>query len=293
MLTINTNPVLLAAINLFLCNTCYAQALNDSSVLGCSPPISTIVNGHLPFNSTGTFRLDPGSAFDDPWYLSITITDRRGPNYVHGDSLTWQERETFLSVPDSLTENQHGSQTQYCMYTLPSLDVRNQEEHGSCIGALSNACIEHVQYNTPTMLDNLCPRPYELTQICGSYGEHVIGSPRNFSSTECTLTRLPNVDLPERYRTYAYMSTAIRKGGDDREGYDAYDRHVKEAVPTVFTIKAPDGTIETKVVCLAPDNVVEGSRIPPESAASHLRSGPELKRASVSVALVSILSFIL
>lgn len=87
MLTTNTKIVLIAAINLFISNKCYAQVLNNSSVLGYSPPVSTIVNSDLPFNSTGTFRLDPSSAFGDPWYLSIIVTERRDLNYVHGDNL--------------------------------------------------------------------------------------------------------------------------------------------------------------------------------------------------------------
>lgn len=88
--TTDTKIVLLAATNLPISNKCYAQALNDSSVLGCSSPVSTVFNSDLPFNSASTFRLDPSSAFDDPWHLSITVTERRGLNYVHGDGLAWQ-----------------------------------------------------------------------------------------------------------------------------------------------------------------------------------------------------------
>lgn len=92
MLATIAKVVLLSATSTLLSIPCHAQILNDSSVQNCLSPISTIVNGRQPFNSTGTVRLAPGPAQKDPWYLSLTITDRRDPQYVYGESATWQER---------------------------------------------------------------------------------------------------------------------------------------------------------------------------------------------------------
>ena len=97
------------------------------------------------------------------------------------------------------------------------------------------------------------------------------------------------MDLPNNYRTYGYLPVSVSQGGDDREKYDVYDKHVQEVVPMVFTIRAPDGAVEHRVVCLAPDSVVDGSRVP-ESAAAHSTSGAPLGAALAVMALVSILS---
>jgi hypothetical protein len=79
------------------------------------------------------------------------------------------------------------------------------------------------------------------------------------------------------------------QGGDDRENFDLYDQHVREAVPMVLTVRAPDGAVETKVICLVPNNVVEGSRGAEESAASRSSSGAVLGITAAVVALMSIL----
>jgi hypothetical protein len=115
------------------------------------------------------------------------------------------------------------------------------------------------------------------------------GAPKNFSSTECSLPEFPHVDLPDNYRTYYAHYVPVSEGGGGYENFGLYDKHVSEAVPMVFTIKSPEGTIAHKLVCLAPDNVVEGSRVP-ESAAVQLRSGMSLVVALAVMAMVSVLS---
>ena len=57
----------------------------------------------------------------------------------------------------------------------------------------------------------------------------------------------------------------------------------------VFTIKSPGGTIAHKAVCVAPNNVVDGSRVP-DSAAAQLSSGASLVAALIVMAFVSVLS---
>ena len=109
--------------------------------------------------------------------------------------------------------------------------------------------------------------------------------PDNFSSSNCTLTGLPHIDLSDGYRTYGNLPVGTFEGGDDRENFDLYDRHVRQAVPMVLTVKAADGTIANKVVCLAPDNVVEGSRDPEESAATH----PSIVAAHGAAVAVAVL----
>jgi hypothetical protein len=161
--------VLLSTAQLLYSTSCNAQTWNDSYVEDCPSPISTIVNGNHPFNSTGMVRLAPDSTHDDPWYLSLTITDRRNPQYIYGDSATWQQLEGFLSIPNSLAGSEDGSQTKYCMYMLPSRNAGTQEEAGSCSGVVSDECIAALRENTPAISDSECHRPDNLEAACGAF----------------------------------------------------------------------------------------------------------------------------
>jgi hypothetical protein len=103
---------------------------------------------------------------------------------------------------------------------------------------------------------------------------------------------LPHVDLPNDYRTYGFLNVGTNDGGDDRENFDLYDKYVREAVPMVLTVRSPDGDYETKVVCLAPNNVVNGSRVPEESLATSPNSAAALWTAMAVAALISTFSIV-
>jgi hypothetical protein len=81
---------------------------------------------------------------------------------------------------------------------------------------------------------------------------------------------------------------SVMRGGDDRENFDLYDKNVREAVPMAFKIRDSDGDIEQRVLCLAPDNVVEGSRVP-QSAAAHstTKISPEAALAVMAFMFIS------
>ncbi|CAN9407594.1 unnamed protein product [Alternaria sp. RS040] len=278
--------LLLAAL---LLTSCYAQSLNDTSLEGCQGPITTIARGSQYFNSTGTVRLASNPTHDDDWYVSVTITDRRNPRQIYGPSMPWQEREAFLSVPDSLVGSQEGNQSEYCVYELPGQDASSQEEAGNCSGVLSDDCIDALMKNTPIMSDGQCHKPENVEDACGMVASQPVGTPSNFNSTECSLSKMPHVDLPDNYRTYYAHHVPVSEGGGGYENFDLYDRHVREAVPMVFTIKSPGGTIAHKAICVVPNKVVEGSRVP-KSAATQLASGNSLAATLVVMALVSVLS---
>lgn len=297
----------------------YAQIFNDSSVQSCSGPIQAIARDDFPINSTGTARLAHGPA-REPWYVSLTITDRRKPGVIYGDSITWQQLEGFLSVPNSLTGSRKDNQTEYCMFMLPPRGPSSQEEAGDCTAVLSDECMRSLIHNTPSMWDGRCHKPSDVEEACGTYvplvsgtsfpvvpffyktsgsrvsvfckrtlSNNAKGSPSNFSSTDCTLTGLPHIDLPEDYRTYGDLPVTVYGGGNDRENFDWYDKNVRQVVPMLFTIKSSDGTVENKAVCLAPDNVLEGSRIP-ESTAARSSSAHAFGAAITVMAVVFLLS---
>lgn len=168
MFTKTSRVGLLAAAQLLQTAASNAQTWNDSSVQGCQGPISVIVSGNHPFNSTGMVRLAPDAVRNKPWYISLTITDRRDPHYIYGDSASWQEREGFLSVPSSLAGSDDGNQTEWCMYMLPAQDAGSQEEDGDCGSILSDDCISALRDNTPPMSDGECYRPDNLEEACGT-----------------------------------------------------------------------------------------------------------------------------
>jgi hypothetical protein len=196
--------LLAAAAHSLLFTSSYAQALNDSSPEDCY--------GHF-VNSTGVVRLGPGPALDDPWYLSLTITDRRDPMYIQGDSATWQQLEGFLSVPSSLDGGQEGNQTDYCMYMLPPHDAASQEEAGSCSGVLSDECIFAMQHNTPSHMDGDCHKPSNLEEVCGSGGPFATSKFSTFfSAAALSYNICPSVPGPLLTMRKAYLGTSPEKG---------------------------------------------------------------------------------
>jgi hypothetical protein len=102
-------------------------------------------------------------------------------------------------------------------------------------------------------------------------------TPLNFSSSRCTLDELPSIDLPENYKTFGgFPGGALLAGDRELEEYDAYDLRVRQPIPLLLTARSGDSR-QSKMVCIAPNNVVEGSRIPelkfPPSGATSIQGG--------------------
>jgi hypothetical protein len=102
-------------------------------------------------------------------------------------------------------------------------------------------------------------------------------SPLNFSSSRCTLDELPSIDLPENYKTFGgFPGGALLPGDRELEEYDAYDLRVRQPIPLLLTARSGD-TRQSNMVCIAPNNVVEGSRTPklefPPSGAMSIHGG--------------------
>jgi hypothetical protein len=162
------------AIALFL-SSCYAQGLNDTSMEDCRPPITSIASGSQFFNSTGTALLASNILHDDDWYVSVTITDRRDPRHIYGTDMPWQEREAFISVPDSLVGSQEGNETEFCVYELSSRDASSQQEAGDCGGVLSDECIDALLKNSPIMSEGQCHKRDNVKEACGIVASQPVG----------------------------------------------------------------------------------------------------------------------
>jgi hypothetical protein len=70
--------------------------------------------------------------------------------------------------------------------------------------------------------------------------------------------------VPEQYDTTAVMGTGSGPTHSDgnASSFAWYDLFVQQPVPWVIAASFGNGRRETQVACVAPDNVVDGSRVP-------------------------------
>ncbi|SPJ78593.1 uncharacterized protein FTOL_06982 [Fusarium torulosum] len=243
-----------------LCFAGHVSAQANSSYRDCPVAIRNIATENWPYNSTGTLPIE-FEGQDDPWQISVAVTDRRAPHLWFGDRKSDQETNTYLSVPESLIGSSEGNETFVCLYMMPGVNqtaTNATEADGSCNGILSDECIEEFN-DAPTSDGQKCPT------VSAS------------ESSRCTLDELPSIDLPENYKTFGgFPGGALLAGDRELEEYDAYDLRVRQPIPLLLTTRSGDSK-QSKMVCIAPNNVVEGSRIPelefPPSGAMSIHGG--------------------
>lgn len=96
-----------------------------------------------------------------------------------------------------------------------------------------------------------------------------VADPLNITNATCSISSPPETLLPEGYRSYPILGeTAISQGVDNYSTYDWYDIYVEQPIPWVISTSLVPSRfsgvihLETKVVCVAPNSPVKGSRIP-------------------------------
>ncbi|WYZ46000.1 hypothetical protein EsH8_IX_000225 [Colletotrichum jinshuiense] len=258
-----------------------AQTSNSSSLENCPRPIQNIGNGRTNFNSTGSrpFRLTPDQEND--WYLSYALTDVRGETINIGSWVTMQDLSVYISVPQSLIGTRQGNNTMFCMYMMPgqndTVTYSGDDASRSCTGVLSDNCLRALR-STPPPAEDDCPK-VDISAACGF--NTVVGraAPSNFSDPTCTVDGIPHVNLPDGYRTYGgFVGTGILPPDPERDSFEVYGLRVRQPIPMLITSRvggSDDGQAE--VICLAPENVTEGSRHPegdfPSAAVGAFSSG--------------------
>ncbi|KAF6813772.1 hypothetical protein CMUS01_12765 [Colletotrichum musicola] len=198
-------------------------------------------------------------------YLSYLLEDAR-PGFVqYDDWATAQLLQSFISVPESFIGSARGNETDACLYIMRGLNKTSKAEPGddaseSCKGVLSDECIERLQKaEGPT--DGDCPNMTDIEEECGIvYDSRAM----NFSDASCTMDELPHINLPEGYRSYATeFSRLLLPADTDLESFEMYDLRVRQSIPFLITTRDSKGT-HAEVLCIAPNNVTDGSREPEE-----------------------------
>ncbi|KAG9506343.1 hypothetical protein J7337_003326 [Fusarium musae] len=73
---------------------------------------------------------------------------------------------------------------------------------------------------------------------------------------------MPYLDLPANYTTFGTGGWVGLNGDDDRADFDRYDMRVQESIPVLMSVTNGNDSSESKLLCIAPDQVVPGSRKP-------------------------------
>lgn len=72
---------------------------------------------------------------------------------------------------------------------------------------------------------------------------------------------MPGLDLPDGYVTQDIWFEGLILPPEDAF-FDAYDLTVQQPQPILLTARWPDGRDAASLVCVVPDNIMEGSREP-------------------------------
>ncbi|KAG9189895.1 hypothetical protein G6011_06763 [Alternaria panax] len=275
---------------------------NATSSDSCSESADTV--NVYPINATGTAN------FSD-LRISLTFGDRRNET-DNFDPWTY----AYLSAPKASTE-------QVCVYMFEGIDgARQGHGENGCGGVIPQECVDLLERHV-TLPDNLlelmsgtgsygCPPGVglyrdDLDEACGtgtlSTSVLSTGSTLNATNMTCA-TSVPGLDPPEGYNTQPLFGWSLSEYDTDARSFTWYDQYVTRPVPMVVA-SVKDGKAQSKVMCISPDDVLEGSRVPAdtvnaggngaddaESAAAGVRWGRKAGMASL-MAGVTAVSFVL
>ncbi|KFA51402.1 hypothetical protein S40293_03280 [Stachybotrys chartarum IBT 40293] len=271
-----------------------ALAQNNTDEANCPRAIEDLADDDLTFNSTGTTAV----AFlgQGLWHLSLAYEFRLARNTsVVRDTSSWANQYTFLSVPESLFDSNDSDEFQICYYQLDGINATSDSDApDSCNGVLSEECRDAI-LEAPLPTDGSCPS-VTISNDCGGPARLWTSAPFNFSRPECTVDSLPDVVLPNDYRTLQAMYQGLPISTEEETFYEAYDLLVRQSLPVLLTARIPGVTSNTTtaLACLSANEIVDGSREPegefPPSSAATLGTS----RAMVySLALATIVGYVL
>ncbi|SCN68558.1 uncharacterized protein FFB20_03087 [Fusarium fujikuroi] len=258
-----------ALIWLYLLRTCLAQ--NPSSTEDCSPSELTdaVDRRAIVFNASGTLPLKLKAQKSlNIWYISTAVTDERDPKRTFDGGHSRQWIKSFISVPRPLVGSVENDTIGICSYMFQGLNSSSEnpdEADGSCKGVISDACIKEFEVSTlPIRAGRNCPisEAFKLSEECKKHLtlKQTVEA-RNLSTENCTIGKIPYLDVPDGYWTYSGSISSWEGSGVEYDDYDSYDVLVQQTVP-IFTVVWGGGISDRKLVCVTPNKVIPGSRKP-------------------------------
>ncbi|KAJ4990399.1 hypothetical protein SVAN01_04061 [Stagonosporopsis vannaccii] len=226
-------------------------------------------NPDAPVNATGSRNIHWSALMMDParndWIFTLTYNETRDLN---GTVHRW---ESFISASEE-------SEANACTFMLGGLNKTSSSttKHGGCDGVIDDACTSILREIMYLGDDCSWPEPRDeyferLRQACGT---DILSTgirthrPVDLSNgtTNCKHSKPPGSSSPDDYRTYLsasfardYISPLSDRNTSDFTWYDIY---AKQTVPFVIAAHFLGGVAETQVLCMNPNEVAEGSRIP-------------------------------
>ncbi|RBQ96458.1 hypothetical protein FVER53263_12671 [Fusarium verticillioides] len=250
--------------SLYFLGTCLAQT--SSSPEDCSPSDFTgkVDKRAIFFNASGTLSIEFKGA-KDPWYISTAVTDERDETRTFDGTHSRQWIKGFISVPRYLVADKSVGVCSFMFQGLNSSSENPDDAGKSCKGVISDACIKEFENSTlPIRASGNCPSSsaFILSDECKKHlTSYQLVQARNISTENCTLSNIPNLDVPVDYWTFGGSVSTGETGSDDYDDFDSYDMRIQQTIP-IFTVVSGGGISDRKLVCITPDKVVSGSRKP-------------------------------
>ena len=308
----------LATLSLLLART-FAQA-NTNATDPNSDPCRVDFDPDAPVNATGSLNIHWNALMMDPtqndWTFTLTYNETRDSN---GTVHRW---ESYISVPDA-------SEANLCTFMLAGLNrTSSSTQRNGCDGVIDDACTSVLREIINVGGESQCSWPTpameftdRLRQACGAeildtsmrtYRQYIqrprpinpkiimtmrtvpVKFANSTEDTRCSHASPPGSTSPENYRTFSTAELAWDRVNvnSDRNTSDFtwYDTYVRQTVPIVVAAEFLGGIAETQVLCVAPKEFAEGSRVPVrKSAASEKR----LPTSWMSVGTVFIISVVI
>ncbi|KAF2632866.1 hypothetical protein BU25DRAFT_406181 [Macroventuria anomochaeta] len=236
-------------------------------------------DSNAPINATGSLNLHWTALMMDParndWTFTLTYNETRNQN---GTTHRW---ESYMSVPEI-------SEAKACTFMLAGLNKTSASaQRNGCDGVLDDVCTDVLR--GISWSGDRCSFPFpdseysdRVLQACGveilernvCYNTY----PIDFSKSTCSRSHPPGSSSPENWRTFGMTGMPIDwvNVNSDRNTSDFtwYDTFVKQTVPFVVAMEFLGGIAETQVLCVAPKNIAEGSRVPAQKSMASERWRP-------------------
>ncbi len=304
----------LAIVSLLLASSYAQDNTTDSDQDSCRIDFDP----RAPVNATGSLNIHWSALMMDPsqndWTLTLTYNETRGSN---GTIHRW---ESYISAPGE-------SEAKACTFMLAALNkTSSSTKREGCDGVIDDACTTVLRETIYLGNDCSWPEPIDeyaerLRQVCGA--DILSSGMRTYrkcklqcylarstdmlttilapveignSTDSCSHSNPPGSSPRDNYQTFQLASQVLdsTNWNSDRNASDFtwYDVHAKQTVPIVVAAEFLGGIAETHVVCVAPNEIAKGSRIPVQRSAASISRQTESAAVAIALALTATMTLV-